>query len=201
MFSVLTMAQSKPSYEDDDYEWIDHKNEAYSNIFNLHAREGLMIHEKMEEEAIYFTGSGYSGNNYGFSMYPDRLHPAALREHERRPTSTAPDNKSKESLEVVIQRVCELLTLSISHFKFVLGNLIKSNIKSNHDLYIAIQKASNMNNSNLSLDFMVLIKDNGTSRYALGSNIHKEGLFLKASSTYMQRRRGYGHEYYQRMID
>ena len=109
------MAQSKPSYEDDDYEWIDHKNEAYSNIFNLRAREGLMIHEKMEEEAIYFTGSGYLGNDYGFVMHPERLHPTALREHERRSTSTAPNNKSKESLEVVIQRVCELLTLSLSH--------------------------------------------------------------------------------------
>ena len=58
-----------------------------------------------------------------------------------------------------------------------------------------------MNNSNLLLDFMVLIKDNDTSSHALGSNIHKEGLFLKASSTYMQRRWGYDHEYYQRMID
>ena len=160
-----------------------------------------MIHEKMEAEAIYFTGSDYSGNSYGFNMYPDRVHPAALREHERRSTSPAHDNNSKESLEEVIQRVCKLLTLSPSHVKFVLGNLVKKNIKSNHDLYIAIQKASNMNNSNLSLDFMVLIKDNDASPHALGSNIHKEGLFLKASSTYMQRRWGYDHEYYQRMID
>ena len=189
------MAQSKLSYEDNDYEWINHKDEAYSNVFNLRAQEGLMIHEKLEEEAIFFTGSDFPGNSYGFNMYPDRLHPAALREHERRPASTAPDNKSKESLEVVIRRVCKLLTLSLSHFEFVLGNLIKSNIKSNHDLYIAIQKASNMNNSNLSLDFMVLIKDNDTSSHALGSNIHKEGLFLKASSTYMRRKWGYNHEY------
>ena len=160
-----------------------------------------MIHEKMEEEAIYFTGSVYFGNNYGFVMHPERLHPAALREHERRSTSTAPNNKSKESLEVVIRRVCELLTLSLSHFEFVLGNLIRSNIKSNHDLYIAIQKASNMYNSNLSLEFMALIKDNDASPHALGSNIHKEVLFLKQSSTYMLRRWGYDHEYYQRMID
>ena len=110
VFSVLTMAQSKPSYEDDDYEWINHKDETYSNIFNLRAQNNdLVIHEKLEEEAIFFTGSDYPGNIYGFNMYPDRVHPAALREHERRSTSTAPNNKSKESLEVVIRRVCELL--------------------------------------------------------------------------------------------
>ena len=140
--------------------------------------DGLMIHERLEEEAILFTGSDYPGNTHGFSMYPDRLHPTALREHERRLTSTAPDNKSKESLEVVIRRVCELLALSPSHVKFVLSNLIKKNIKSNHDLYIAIHEASNMNNSHLSLDFMILIKDKDVSLHKLGSNIHKEWLFF-----------------------
>ena len=60
VFSILTMAQSKPSYEDDDYKWINHKDETYSNIFNLRAQnDGLMIHEKLEEEAICFTGSNY----------------------------------------------------------------------------------------------------------------------------------------------
>ena len=188
------MAQSKPSYEDDDYEWIDHKSKVYSNIFHLRAREGLMIHEKMEEEAIYFTGSDYFGSNYGFSMHPETLHPAALREHERRSTSTAPNNKSKQSLEVVIRRVCELLTLSQSHFRFVLHNLIRNNIKSNHDLYIAIHEA-NYN------EFVALIKDNDAPSHAFGSNIHKEFLFLKQSATYMLKRWGYDHEYYQRMIE
>ena len=150
----------------------------------------MCIRDRLEEEAIFFTSSDYPGNSYGFNMYPDRVHPAALREHGRRSTSTAPDNKSKKILEVVIQRVCELLTLSPSHVELVLSNLIKNNIKSNRDLYIAIQEASNMNNSNLSLDFMVLTKDNDTPSHALGSNIHKEGLFLKAASTYMQRRWG-----------
>ena len=97
------MAQSKPSYDDDDYKWINHKDETYKNIFNLYSmNDGLMIHKKLEEEAILFTGSNYPGNIHGFNMYPDRLHPAALREHKRRSTTTAPDNKSKESLEVVI---------------------------------------------------------------------------------------------------
>ena len=133
------MAQSKSSYEDNDYKWIDHKDKTYRNIFNPHAmNDGLIIHKRLEEEAILFTSSNCPGNSYGFNMYPDKVHPAALREHERRSTSTAPDNKSKEILEVVIQRVCELLTLSPSHVKFVLSNLIKYNIKSNHDLYIAI---------------------------------------------------------------
>ena len=68
------MAQSKSSYEDNDYEWIDHKDETYRNIFNLHAmNDGLMIHERLEEEAILFTSSDYPGNIHGFSMYPDRL--------------------------------------------------------------------------------------------------------------------------------
>ena len=167
MFSVLIMAQSKPSYEDDDYEWINHKDKAYRSIFNLWPDDGLMQHEKAEEEAILFTGSDYPGNNYGFNMYPDRVHPAALREHRSQPTSTAPDNKSKESLEVVIQRVRELLILSPLHVELVLSNLIKKNVKSNHDLYIAVHEASNVNNSRLSLDFMSLIKDRGVS-------LHKE---------------------------
>jgi len=188
------MAQSKPSYEDDDYEWIDHKSKVYSNIFHLRAREGLMIHEKMEEEAIYFTGSDYFGSNYGFSMHSETLHPAALREHERRSTSTAPNIKSKQSLEVVIRRVCELLTLSQSHFRFVLHNLIRNNIKSNHDLYIAMHEA-NYN------EFVALIKDNDAPSHAFGTNIHKEFLFLKQSATYMLKRWGYDHEYYQRMIE
>ena len=163
MFSILIMAQSKPSYEDDNYKWINHKDETYRSIFNHCPDDSLMQHEKAEEEAILFTGSDYPGNNCGFNMYPDRVHPAALRKHGRRSTSNAPDNKSKESLEVVIQRVCELLTLSLSHFEFVLGNLIRSNIKSNHDLYIAIHMVSNVNNLHLLLDFMILIKDKDIS--------------------------------------
>ena len=89
---------------------------------------------------------------------------------------------------MVIQRVCELLALSQLHVKFVLSNLIKKNIKSNHDLYIAVHEASNVNNSHLSLDFMSLIKDRGVSLHKEGSFLHKEGLFLKGASTYMQRR-------------
>ena len=65
VFSVLIMAQSKPSYEDDDYKWINHKDKIYRNIFNLWPDDGLMQHKKAEEEAILFTGSNYPGNNYG----------------------------------------------------------------------------------------------------------------------------------------
>ena len=55
----------------------------------------------------------------------------------------ASDNKSKESLEVVTQRVGELLTNGQSHTKLVFESFVKMNIKSNYDLHIAINNTRN----------------------------------------------------------
>ena len=70
---------------------------------------GAMPHEKMELECEFFTGSQFSGNNLGFNPDPGRVHPEVAREMKRRPTSNAPNNKNRESLEVAVKRIRKLL--------------------------------------------------------------------------------------------
>ena len=71
---------------------------------------GPMPHKKEDLEDEFFTGSDFQGNIYWYNLNPKRVHATVLRENKRRPTSNAPDNESKKSLEVVIQRVSEILT-------------------------------------------------------------------------------------------
>ena len=66
------------------------------------------------------------------------MYPAVSKEKKRRPISNAPDNESKESLEVVVRRVSELLTKEESHTELVLESFIKKDIKSNQDLNVAL---------------------------------------------------------------
>ena len=171
------MAQFKPSYKDDDYNYTNHTDEIYKGIYNLWPGVGPMPHKKVELEGIFFTGSDFVGNIIGSNFHPKREYPTVLREHKRRLTSSAPDNESKESLEVVVQRVSKFLLLLLSHVELVLRNLIKMKIKSNHDLCIALHNVSNT--PHLLLAVMCLIKDKCLSLY-------KEGLFLKCASFYMQ---------------
>ena len=64
-------------------------------------------------------------NICGYNPNPERVHASVSREKKRRPTSNAPDNESKESLEVVVQRVSELLDKEESCTELVLETFIK----------------------------------------------------------------------------
>ena len=101
-----------------------------------------MAHEKAEHEFEFefFTGSDFPRNVCGYNPNPERIYTAVSREQKRRPTSNAPDNESKESLGVDVQRVSELLTKEESYTELVLESFIKMDIKSNHDLNVALNK-------------------------------------------------------------
>ena len=69
------------------------------------------------------------------------------------------------------------------------------NIKSNHDLYIALNNT--MNSPQLAIIFMERFKEiSGGLQLS-----HKEGSFFRCASMYMDGSWNYDHKYYQRMID
>ena len=103
------LAEVEPSYEEDDYDFINHKDEQFEDIENMWRDGGPMAHKKVELEMEYFTGSDFLGNVCGYNLYPERVHASVSGDMKRRPTSNAPNNESKESLEVVVRRVSELL--------------------------------------------------------------------------------------------
>ena len=118
-----------------------------------------------------------------------------MRERKRRPISNAPDNENKESLEVVVQRVSELLTKEESYTELVLESFVKMDIKSNHDLNIALNNTRD--SPQLAEAFMERFKEvSGGLQLS-----HKEGSFFKCASMYMDGRWNYDHKYFQRMID
>ena len=119
------LAQVEPSYEDDDYDFIDHNDEQFKDIYNMWCDGGPMAHKKAELEFEFFTGSAFPGKVCGYNSNPKKVHPAVLREKKRRPTSNAPDNESKEILEIVVQRVSELLNKGQSHIELVLETFVK----------------------------------------------------------------------------
>ena len=98
------MAQSELSY-DDDYTYVSHIDEIYRDVFNLWPDDGPMQHKKAELEAVLFIGSNYARNTYGLNMYPTRVHPVALREHRRQPTSNDLDNESKEIFKSLYEKL------------------------------------------------------------------------------------------------
>ena len=140
------MAQTEPSYEDDDYDSINHNDECFKPIYNMWCDGSPMPHEKAELEGEFFTGSDFPGNICGFNPNLERVYATVLREKKKRPTSNAPDNESKESLEVVVQRGCELLIKGQSHTELVLESFVKMNINSNHDLYTTLNNTRTTHN-------------------------------------------------------
>ena len=110
---------------------------------------GPMAHKKAELEIKFFTGSDFLGNIYGNNSYPERVHVSVSRGKKRRPTSNAPNNESKESLEVVVRRISKLLNKenefgvrsgNQTYTDLVLDTFVKMDIKSNHDLNVALNK-------------------------------------------------------------
>ena len=132
------VAQTEPSYRDDDYESIDYKVKIFKPIYEMWCSGGPMPHKKAELEGIFFTASNFPGNISGSNPESGNVHAVVSREMKRRLTLNVLTNESKESLEVVVQRVGELLDKEQSHTELVLEIFVKMNIKSNHDLYITL---------------------------------------------------------------
>ena len=111
-----------------------------------------------------------------------RVRHTVLREKKRRPTSNALDNESKESLEVVVQRVSELLTKGQSDTELVLESFVKMNIKNNYDLNVALKKTRD--SPQLAATFTERFKEvSGDLQLS-----HKEGSFFRCTSMYMDGR-------------
>ena len=98
----------EPTYSDDDYIFINHTDPKYDGVRNSWKEGGPILHEMAEKECEFFTGSRDS-QCFGFNPEPEKVFPVVEREHKRRSSSTAPSNKTKESLEVVVKRVNEVL--------------------------------------------------------------------------------------------
>ena len=57
-----------------------------------------MMSDRMELEAIIFTGSDFRGKKLGFNMNSGMIYAEQAGEIRRRSTSNAPSNLSEESL-------------------------------------------------------------------------------------------------------
>ena len=97
-------------------------------------------------------------------------------QERRSPTSNTPENKMKESLEVVVQIFSELLTKGQSHTELVLESFVKMNIKSNHDLHLALNDTRN--SPQLVEIFMKKFKKESGGLHLL----HREGSFFRYAS-------------------
>ena len=146
---MLSEEETKtPSYEQDDYPEINTDSSKFDGIRDMWGGEfSPSITEKMEDEGVYFTGSDWPGNIHGFNPNPGRVVPAAAREMLRRPTSNAPDHKSRESLGVLVRRISELLKSednfgvrsgNRTYVDLVIDTFIKLGIDSNHDVNVAL---------------------------------------------------------------
>ena len=99
-----------PSYEDDDYTYINHKLPIYRDVYDMWHQARLnghrpMISEMMDLEMEFFTASKCKGITHGFNMNPNHVRPERLREIARRPTSDAPSILDEESLVVSVKEL------------------------------------------------------------------------------------------------
>ena len=81
---VAEVPEAEPSYEDNDYIYINHRDSRFEDIYNMWRRTGrcahtLMILEIMELETIFFTSSDYQGNIHDFNMNPRIIYPEQAR--------------------------------------------------------------------------------------------------------------------------
>ena len=63
----------EPSYEDDNYAYINHRNSAYHEIYNRwhcarHSGHAPMRDKMMDLEMAFYTDSNYGGNVHGFDI-------------------------------------------------------------------------------------------------------------------------------------
>ena len=202
--SVSIVPANEPSYEDDDYVYINHRDSMYHNIYDRKRRAMRSCHppmtsDRMDLEMVFFSGSNYRGNIHGFDMNPGTIHPERARKLARRQTSNAPNNRSGESLVVSAKRASELMQNvgDIRPFaRILLRTYQRMNIMSNHDLFLTL-RATRVNED---------LEELFVRRFSAASKMshHLSGLrvcFFRNTAMYMTRRWSYDHEYFQRMID
>ena len=56
------LAQVEPSYEEDDYDFVNHNDEGFEDVYNMWCDGGPMPHEKAELEFEFFTSSDFPKN-------------------------------------------------------------------------------------------------------------------------------------------
>ena len=135
----------EPSYEDDNYAYINHRDSAYHDIYNRWHRARCSGHapmsdEMMDLEMFFYTTNNYGGNIHGFDMNPGIILPEKARELARRPFLDAPNILSAESLFVSVKRASELLQnvgMIRPFARMVLRTYERMNIVNNHN-YISI---------------------------------------------------------------
>ena len=138
---------NEPSYEDDDYVYINHRDSTYHDIYDrwrraVRSRHPPMPSDRMDLEMVFFTASDYGGNIHGFDMNPGTFCPERARELARRLTSNAPNNLSAESLIMSAKRASERLVQNVGDIrpfaKMLLRTYQRMNIVSNHDLFLTL---------------------------------------------------------------
>ena len=77
------LAEVEPFYEYDDYDFIDHNDEQFEDIYNMWCDRGPMAHEKAELEFKFFTGSDFPRNVCGYNPNPEKVHADVSREKKR----------------------------------------------------------------------------------------------------------------------
>ena len=154
-----------------------------------------MLHKMVEKEYEFFTGSSDS-QCFGFNPEPEKVFPVVEREHKRRSSSTAPSNKTKESLEVVVKRVNEVLDRKDEALnKIFIDGLTKLKIGNCSDLNKSLSVLRK--DPYVAKLFINKFKEE-TNGYVLST---REMEYLRVCSMHMCNRWEYDHEYFQRMID
>ena len=69
----------KPTYEDDDYEWVDFNDPRFDDIKAGRPDGGPMPDQKIELEHVYFYGSDFIGNCLGFNPDAGLVYPVVAR--------------------------------------------------------------------------------------------------------------------------
>ena len=200
---VAMVPANEPSYEDDNYVYIDHRHCTYHDICDrwchaMRSRHPPMMLDKMDLEMVFSTSSNYRGNNHGFDMNPGRIYPERAQEISRRPTSNAPNNLSEESLVVSTKRASELIQNvgTIRPFARILVRTYKKmGILSNHDLFLTLR--ATRDNEDLEDQFVNQFNE-ASDRYGITD---LQVCFFKNTAMYMTMQWSYDQEYFQRMIE
>ena len=124
------------------------------------------------------------------------MFPVVEREHKRRSSSTAPSNKTKESLEVAVKRVNEVLDRKDEALnKIFIDGLTKLKIGNCSDLNKSLSVLHK--NPDAAKLFINKFKEE-TNGYVLSI---REVEYLRVCSMHICSRWEYDHEYFQRMMD
>ena len=200
---MAVVPEDEPSYEDDDYIYINLRDPRFEDIYNMwrcamRSAHSPMILDRMELEAKFFTGSDFRGNNHGFNMNSGMIYPEQTQKIRRRSTSNGLNNLSVESLVVSAKRVSELMQneeTDRSLTRMLVRTYRRMGIMSNNDLHLTLCRTRD--DENLEKWFMNDF-DEASGGYGItGRHI----CFFRNTAMYMNIQWNYDHEYFQRMIE